>query len=205
MAELAGHVAMLTGGAGRLGRAIATELANAGATVGVVDAKGDAAAKVAAGLRTGGARTASAAADVSHAPEVEAALDLLERELGPVDLLVNAHGIFPNTPVIDMDESEWDRVFEVNTKGTMLTWRALPLDDRCDPRDNRREPLRAAARSAQPRPALTPRARRSTSSRFSYEKPRLPFSISRTSSRTARFRGIAAPCLAASATRRPSC
>ena len=125
MTELAGHVAMLTGGAGRLGHAIATELANAGAAVGVVDAKGDAVAKVAAGLRTGGARTASAAADVSRAPEVEAALDLLERELGPVDLLVNAHGIFPNTPVIEMDESEWDRVFDVNTKGTMLTCRAL--------------------------------------------------------------------------------
>ncbi|TMG54544.1 MAG: SDR family oxidoreductase [Chloroflexi bacterium] len=56
---------------------------------------------------------------------VEAALDLLERELGPIDLLVNAHGIFPNTPVIEMDESEWDRVFDVNTKGTMLTCRAL--------------------------------------------------------------------------------
>jgi NAD(P)-dependent dehydrogenase (short-subunit alcohol dehydrogenase family) len=125
MAELTGHVAMLTGGAGRLGRAIATELAQAGAAVGVVDAKGDAAGEVAGTLRARGAKTTSARADVSRAAEVEAALDLLERELGPVNLLVNAHGIFPNTPLVEMDESEWDRVFDVNTKGTMLTCRAL--------------------------------------------------------------------------------
>jgi NAD(P)-dependent dehydrogenase (short-subunit alcohol dehydrogenase family) len=116
---------MLTGGAGRLGRAIATELANAGAFVGVVDTRADAAAGIAAGLRAHGVKTTSAAADVSRAVEVEAALDLLERELGPVDLLVNAHGIFPNTPVVEMDEAEWDRVFDVNTKGTMLTCRGL--------------------------------------------------------------------------------
>lgn len=125
MAELGGHAVMLTGGAGRLGRAIATELANAGSAVGVLDAKGDAAAEVAAGLRAHGARAAHATADVSRAADVDAALDHLERELGPVDLLVNAHGIFPNTPVIEMDEAEWDRVFDVNTKGTMLTCRAL--------------------------------------------------------------------------------
>ena len=125
MGELEGRVAMVTGGAGRLGRAIATELANAGAAVGVVETKTDAAAELAARLRAQGARSNSATADVSRAANVEAALDLLERELGPIDLLVNAHGIFPNTPVIEMDESEWDRVFDVNTKGTMLTCRAL--------------------------------------------------------------------------------
>jgi len=116
---------MLTGGAGRLGRAIAKELANAGAAVGVVDAKGEAAAAVGTELAAHGARTMSAAADVSRAAEVEATLDLMERELGPVDLLVNAHGIYPNTPVVEMEEAEWDRVFDVNTKGTMLTCRAL--------------------------------------------------------------------------------
>ena len=124
MAELSGHVAMLTG-AGRLGRAIATELANAGAAVGVVDANGDAAAEVAAELRAHGAKATHATVDVSRAADVDAALEHLEHELGPVDLLVNAHGIFPNTPVVEVDESEWDRVFDVNTKGTMLTCRAV--------------------------------------------------------------------------------
>ena len=125
MAELAGHAVMLTGGAGRLGRAIATELSDAGAAVGVVDTKGEAGAGLVEALRGRGARASSTTADVSRAAEIEAALDLLERDLGPIDLLVNAHGIFPNTPVVEMDESEWDRVFDVNTKGTMLTCRAL--------------------------------------------------------------------------------
>jgi NAD(P)-dependent dehydrogenase (short-subunit alcohol dehydrogenase family) len=116
---------MLTG-AGRLGRAIAAELARAGARVGVVDVNGDAAAKVADVARAEGApRATHVRADVSKSAEVESAVEALERELGQLDLLVNAHGIFPNRPLLEMDEDEWDRVFAVNTRGTMLTCRAL--------------------------------------------------------------------------------
>ncbi len=122
--ELEGRVAMMTG-AGRLGRAIATELARAGAKVGVVDRDAGAAAKVAEAARAAGARTAHATADVSQAEEVEAAVDTIEKALGPIDVLVNAHGIFPNRPLLEMDLDEWDRVFAVNTRGTMLTCRAV--------------------------------------------------------------------------------
>jgi len=123
--ELSGRIAMLTG-AGRLGTAIAAELARAGAQVGVVDLNADAAAKVADVARTSGAPKAThARADVSRSADVENAVQTLERELGPVDVLVNAHGIFPNRPLLEMDEDEWDRVFAVNTRGTMLTCRAV--------------------------------------------------------------------------------
>jgi NAD(P)-dependent dehydrogenase (short-subunit alcohol dehydrogenase family) len=122
--DLAGRVAMMTG-AGRLGRAIATELARAGARVGVVDRDAGAAAKVAEIARAEGAQTAHATADVSEAAEVEAAVDAIEKALGPIDVLVNAHGIFPNRPLLEMDDEEWDRVFAVNTRGTMLTCRAV--------------------------------------------------------------------------------
>src|SRR5919198_3139378 len=116
---------MLTG-AGRLGTAIAAELARAGARVGVVDVNGDAAEKVANVARAEGApRATHARADVSNSAEVETAVESLERELGPLDILVNAHGIFPNRPLLEMDEDEWDRVFAVNTRGTMLTCRAV--------------------------------------------------------------------------------
>jgi NAD(P)-dependent dehydrogenase (short-subunit alcohol dehydrogenase family) len=123
--ELDGRVAMVTGGAGRLGRAIVAELARSGAAVGIVDARADNGAAVASAIAKSGGRAASVAADVSKAPEVERAVDTLERELGPVDILVNAHGIFPNTPVLEMPDDEWDRVFDVNTKGTMLCCRAV--------------------------------------------------------------------------------
>ncbi|HKY51553.1 MAG TPA: SDR family NAD(P)-dependent oxidoreductase [Candidatus Limnocylindria bacterium] len=123
--ELTDRVAVVTGGGGRLGRAITAELARAGAAVGIVDLRADAAEGVATGVRAAGGKAAVATADVSNAADVEAALDVLERELGPVDVLVNAHGIFPNRPVLEMLDDEWDRVFAVNTRGTMNTCRAV--------------------------------------------------------------------------------
>lgn len=125
MCELHGKVAMVTGGAGRLGRAISRELARCGAAVGVVDARPDAAAAMAGELAKSGTRAASAAGDVSRGSDVESAVDTIERTLGPIDVLVNAHGIFPNIPVLEVTEEEWDRVFAVNTRGTMLTCRAV--------------------------------------------------------------------------------
>jgi len=122
--DLAGRVALLTG-AGRLGRAIALELARAGAKVGVVDRDGSAAAAVADVARGEGAKATHATADVSRTADVESAVDAIARDLGPVDVLVNAHGIFPNRPLLEMDDDEWDRVFAVNTRGTMLTCRAV--------------------------------------------------------------------------------
>ena len=123
--QLEGRGAMLTG-AGRLGTVIAAELARAGARVGVVDVNGDAAAKVANVARSNGApRPTRARAHVSQSAEVESAVESLERELGPLDILVNAHGMFPNRPRLEMDEDEWDGVFAVNTRGTMLTCRGL--------------------------------------------------------------------------------
>lgn len=125
MRELDGRVAMVTGGAGRLGRAIAEELARAGAAVGILDRRADAAAAAARGLSHAAARTAAVAADVSSGVEVERAVEELERAIGPIDVLVNAHGIFPNIPVLEVTEVDWDRVFAVNVRGTMLACRAV--------------------------------------------------------------------------------
>src|SRR5438105_2218166 len=100
--DLEGRIAMLTG-AGRLGTAIAAELARAGARVGVVDLNVDAAAKVAdVARREGAPRAAHMRADVSNSADVESAVEALERELGPIDVLVNGHGIFPNRPLLEM-------------------------------------------------------------------------------------------------------
>jgi NAD(P)-dependent dehydrogenase (short-subunit alcohol dehydrogenase family) len=123
--ELDGRVAMVTGGAGRLGRAISMELAREGAAVGIFEARADAGAEVATAIRKSGGKAASATGDVSRAAEVEGAVEQLQRELGPIDVLVNAHGIFPNRPVLEMDDEEWDRVFAVNTRGTMFACRAV--------------------------------------------------------------------------------
>ena len=123
--DLERRVAVVTGGGGRLGSAIVTELARAGASVGILDARPDAGARVAQVVRDLGVGFASAKADVVSAADVETGFDTIERELGPADILVNAHGIFPNRPVLEMDDDEWDQVFDVNTRGTMFTCRTF--------------------------------------------------------------------------------
>jgi NAD(P)-dependent dehydrogenase (short-subunit alcohol dehydrogenase family) len=122
---LHGKVVMVTGGAGRIGPVICATFAREGAHVGVVDIAADRAAATAAQLRASGVRATGVGADVSSAVAVDAALRKVMDNLGPVDVLVNAHGISPNRPLLVADEHEWDRTFAVNTRGTMLTCRAV--------------------------------------------------------------------------------
>jgi NAD(P)-dependent dehydrogenase (short-subunit alcohol dehydrogenase family) len=122
---LAGKVVMVTGGAGRIGPVICATFAREGACVGVVDIAADRAQATADSLRDSGGTAIGVAADVSVAGDVDAALQTITRALGAVDVLVNAHGISPNRPLLEAVEEEWDRTFAVNTRGTMLTCRAV--------------------------------------------------------------------------------
>ena len=120
-----GKVVMVTGGAGRIGPVICATFAREGAAVGVVDIPADRTAATAQRLRESGARAIGVGADVSNANAVSEALRAITTQLGPVDVLVNAHGISPNRLLLQADEDEWDRTFAVNTRGTMLTCRAV--------------------------------------------------------------------------------
>ncbi len=122
---LGGKVVMVTGGGGRIGPVICAAFAREGADVGVLDIGADRAAATADRLRETGARAVGVGADVSRAADVDAALRELSITLGPVDVLVNAHGVSPNRPLLEANEEEWDRTFAVNTRGTMLTCRAV--------------------------------------------------------------------------------
>jgi NAD(P)-dependent dehydrogenase (short-subunit alcohol dehydrogenase family) len=114
--------ALITGGAGRLGRAIAAVLLREGASVVLADRD---AGRLAAALAelvpssAGGGKVASVAGDVAE----EAAVERMLAEAGAVDILVNCHGVFPNTPLLEMTVEEWDNVFAVNVRGAMLTCR----------------------------------------------------------------------------------
>ncbi|HLZ31668.1 MAG TPA: SDR family oxidoreductase [Chloroflexota bacterium] len=122
---LQGKVVLVTGGAGRIGPVICATFAREGAAVGVVDVAGDRAEATACRLREGGAQAIGMAADVSRKEDVEHALKTVTAAFGPVDVLVNAHGISPNRLLLDADVEEWDRTFAVNTRGTMLTCQAV--------------------------------------------------------------------------------
>jgi 3-oxoacyl-[acyl-carrier protein] reductase len=121
MTELEGQVALVTGGGRGIGRLIALELADAGARVAVAartSGQVEQTAKEINGL--------ALTADVSKKEEVEAMTSAVERELGPIDLLVNNAGVGPNRVLPwEEDPADWWRVFEINVLGAYLCSRAV--------------------------------------------------------------------------------
>jgi len=114
------RTALVTGGAGRLGRAIAAAVMREGGRVILADRDGSALAQAAAALKEkSGVAPATVQGDVSVEEDV---LRLFEAS-GAFDILVNAHGIFPNRPILEMTVDEWDQVFAINVRGSMLTCR----------------------------------------------------------------------------------
>ena len=104
-------VALVTGGARGIGRAIALALTEAGQTVAVGDLRADSA----------DAGELAVALDVTDTASVAEAVAAVEEALGPIDVLVNNAGWDELRPFLDTDEEFWDRVIEVNFKGALRT------------------------------------------------------------------------------------
>ena len=112
-------MALVTGAARGIGRAVALRLAGAGADVCVADLRLEAAESVADDMRRLGRRAAAVAGDVATNAGRRACLDAAEA-LGPVDVLVNNAGILHVAPPLELTEADWDRVFDVNAKSTFF-------------------------------------------------------------------------------------
>lgn len=119
--NLAGRTALVTGAARRLGRAIAEDLASAGAAVAVHchRSTNDAAAVVAA-IRARGGLAEVFAADLGDATAVERLAANVEATLGPVDILVNNASVFAPTPLATLDLATWNAVMAVNLQAPYL-------------------------------------------------------------------------------------
>lgn len=122
-------VALVTGGAVRVGRAITLGLAEAGWDVAVnFHASDDDAREVAALVEEGGRRALLVPGDVSDASAVDGIVQAVEEGFGRLDLLVNNAALFESAELLEVDEAAWDRVLGVNLKGPfLLVRRAAPL------------------------------------------------------------------------------
>ncbi|MGD9883109.1 MAG: SDR family NAD(P)-dependent oxidoreductase [Reyranella sp.] len=126
MALLNNRVALVTGGARGIGRAIAISLAEAGAGVAVNYREREAEARnVVDAIRSAGGRAMMARADVSQAADVTAMMALVERELGPIDVLVNNAGVGLVRSVDELTEADFDLTIAVNLKSVFLCIQAV--------------------------------------------------------------------------------
>jgi NAD(P)-dependent dehydrogenase (short-subunit alcohol dehydrogenase family) len=115
--RLDGQTAVVVGGAGGLGAAMARGLAGAGAAVAVADANAARAKVVADGIAGAAGRALAVAVDVADAASVERMAAEVEAALGPIDVLVNSAGVTHRSPAADFPEAAWHRVIAVNLTG----------------------------------------------------------------------------------------
>ncbi len=122
--ELNGQVALVTGAARGLGRAISLALAYAGADValGLRDVKAD--AGLAAEIRKMGRKALALQMDVSKMEQIFRAVDDAVKHFGRLDILVNNAGIAPENPAENVREEDFDQTLAVNLKGTFFASQA---------------------------------------------------------------------------------
>jgi len=115
-----GKIAVVTGGAQGLGKAIALGLADNGAVPVIVDINGEKAAGVRAEINRNGGDALDIAADVSDTGDLRTTVDKVLAKYGRVDVLVNNAGIVHTTVIEDITEEEWDRMMAVNLKSVFF-------------------------------------------------------------------------------------
>jgi 3-oxoacyl-[acyl-carrier protein] reductase len=122
MYPLEGKVAIVTGASRGIGRAIATELVRAGASVACVSTRAGGCDETVA---ASGGKAFGFAADVASSGEVENMVAEVVEKLGSVDILVNNAGVARDQLLLRMSDEDWDQVMAVNLKGAFHTVRAV--------------------------------------------------------------------------------
>jgi 2-hydroxycyclohexanecarboxyl-CoA dehydrogenase len=122
------RVAVVTGGASGIGLGVARQFASDGHRVAVLDRAGDDAETAAAEMRAEGAKAVAVEVDVADRPSVDAALERVRAELGPVGILVTSAGIESFQPLLEITAETWDRIVAVNLTGTFTCVQAAVPD-----------------------------------------------------------------------------
>ena len=119
------RIALVTGGGGGIGSAVSAALAADGHAVAVADLDFETARRSANRIAADGGRAAPFEFDVTDGASVARALATVERELGPIGILINNAGWDELRPFVETDEPFWDRVIEINFKGCLHTTSVL--------------------------------------------------------------------------------
>jgi len=123
--ELAGKVAIVTGAAQGIGRAIATLFAEKGALVVVNDIAETKALETAAAIQHGGGKATAATADVTDSRFVSELVFSTLAQFSRIDVLINNAGVLRSTRLPNISEQEWDLVLDANLKSTFLCSQAV--------------------------------------------------------------------------------
>ena len=125
---LEGKVALVTGGARRIGRAIALALAEQGAAVAVHYRRSEEdAARTVDEIKGLGVRAETFAADLTKVEAIRGLVAKVESSLGPIDILVNNAAVFDRTPWDKVTEQDWDRFLDTNLKAQFFCAQAVAV------------------------------------------------------------------------------
>jgi 2,3-dihydro-2,3-dihydroxybenzoate dehydrogenase len=119
------RTALVTGAAGGIGEAVVRALAAEGIAVAAMDCNAESLAPIVKDLAGAGHLVRGYAADVRSSAEVDAVVDRVERELGPIGYLVNTAGILRTGEAVSLSDDDWDLTFAVNTAGVFHVSRAV--------------------------------------------------------------------------------
>ena len=118
--ELQNKVALITGGAQGIGKTISEELVQNGAHVVLGDVNLEGAQTTAEAINNNGGSASAVKIDVSNPAEVKQVFDSILKDKKPIDIMINNAGITRDGLMIRMKEADWDRVLNINLKGTFL-------------------------------------------------------------------------------------
>jgi len=123
--DLKGEKAIVTGAAQGMGEQIAIALAEAGASVAVVDVNVDGIRRVSENLQGLGVDAIFIKTDVTKASDIENMVKIVKDRFGKIDILVNNAGITSNFPAEEIKKEEWDKIMAVNLNGVFLCAQAV--------------------------------------------------------------------------------
>jgi len=123
--DLTGKVALVTGGGGGIGHALALGLADAGADVAVTSRKLEHLEQVVKAIEAKDRKSLAVSADVAQEKSVANMVETVLQKFKHIDILVNAHGLAIRRPADTFPINEWQQVMDINTRGTFLTCQAV--------------------------------------------------------------------------------